>query len=231
MALQDYMPVIFTAFGLVWLARMVAATDRQCGSMAYAGAALATLGGFNKASWKLIMALTNSTVDLRFLDDSLFFLLGAGFLLMGFALWYMQRRSQEQKLPVLGNIWIVPLLILAVFVGGAVYMGISRPEARTWFFILLGLTTISNFVTGGLAIRQALRQQNKWIAAGFAFNLVAIFLMTGMARIEPQTIPLEWVAQITNTLSNGAFAIAAYKMYQQYAAWDFRLPQRQFAAA
>jgi hypothetical protein len=231
MALQDYLPVLFTGFGLFWLARMVAQTDKACGQMAYLGWILATVGGLSKATWKLIMAGSEGATNITWLDDSLFFFLGAGFLYMGFALWYMQRKSQEKSLPVLGNIWIIPSLILIVFWGSALYMGISKPDSRTWFFILLGLTTITNFVTGGLAIRQALRQNNKWIAAGFAFNLVAIFLMTGIARVDPQTIPLQWTAQIVNTFSNGAFAIAAFQMYKQHLTMGVAKAEPQLATA
>ena len=82
------------------------------------------------------------------------------------------------------------------------------------FFNLLGLTTIANFVTGGLAIRQGLQQGRRLVALLFAANLIAILMMTGMARIEPQTIPLQWIAQITNTISNAAFAFAAYRLAQ-----------------
>ena len=218
MALQDYLPVILSSIGLFFLARMVTRIDQASGRLAYLGWALITLGGINKATWKLIMAATSSQTNLVWLDDSLFFLLGTGFLCMGFAVWYAQRRMQEKSLPFFKNVFIVPLIIAAVFVGLAVFMSLSQPTSRIPFYILLGLTTIANFVTGGLLIRQGLQQGSRLAALLFGFNLLAILILTGIARIDPQTIPLEWTAQITNTVSNGAFAFASYKLSQLTAA-------------
>lgn len=215
MALQDYMPVILSSIGLFFLARMVTRIDPASGRLAYLGWGLISLGGFNKATWKLIMAATSSQTNLVWLDNSLFVLMGPGFLFMGFAIWYAQRRLKDKQPPFFRNVFVLPLLIAAVFIGTAFFMGWSRPESRVPFFILLGLTTIANFVTGGLVIRQGLQQGNRLVALLFAFNLLAILMLTGMARIEPQTIPLEWTAQITNTLSNAAFAFASYKLAQQ----------------
>lgn len=214
MALQDYMPVILSSVGLFFLARMVSRIDLNSGRLAYLGWGLISLGGFNKATWKLIMAATASQTNLVLLDNSLFVLMGSGFLFMGFAIWYAQRQLQDKKPPLLGNVFVIPVVLAALFIGIAAMMGILRPESRVPFFILLGLTTIANFVTGGLVIRQGLQQGNRLVALLFAFNLLAILMLTGMARIEPQTIPLEWAAQITNTISNAAFAFASYKLAQ-----------------
>lgn len=214
MALQDYLPVFLSSLGLFFLARMVTRIDQPSGRLAYLGWGLITLGGLNKATWKLIMAATSSQTNLVWLDNSLFLLLGPGFMCMGFAIWYAQRRLEDKKIPFFKNVFILPLAISAVFVGLAAFMGLRQPGARTPFFILLGLTTIANFVTGGLVIRQGLQQGSRLIALLFGFNLLAILMLTGMARIDPQTIPLEWTAQITNTFSNAAFAFASYKLAQ-----------------
>jgi hypothetical protein len=214
MALQDYLPVLLSSVGLFFLSRMVARIDQDSGRLATLGWILITLGGLNKATWKLIMAATSSQTNLVWLDDSLFVLLGTGFLFMGFAIWYAQRRMQEKQLPFFKNVYIVPVTIAAVFVGLAVFMSLSQPTTRIPFYMLLGLTTVGNFVTGGLLIRQGLQQGSRLAALLFGFNLLAILMLTGMARIDPQTIPLEWAAQITNTISNAAFAFAAYKLAQ-----------------
>lgn len=214
MALQDYLPVILSSIGLMFLARMVARIDPESGRLAYLGWFLITLGGVSKATWKLIMAASQSQTNLVWMDDSLFLLMGPGFLCMGFAIWYAQRRMQEKQRPFFKNVFIVPVVINLIFVALAVFMSLKQPTSRVPFFILLGLTTIANFVTSGLVIRQGWQLGSKLIALLFAFNLLAILMLTGMARIDPQTIPLEWTAQITNTFSNAAFAFASYKLWQ-----------------
>ncbi len=212
MALQDYIPVILSSIGLFFLAQMVNRVDKQAGKLAILGWFMVTSGGFNKATWKLMMATTNSQTDIRILDDGLFFLLGPGFLAMGFAIWYAQRTIVDKKRPFFNSVWIVPGILNATFVGLAVSLGILSPEKRTWYFIVLGLTTIANFVTAGLVIRQGYRFGDMLVALLFAFNVLMILMLTGMARIEPQTVSLEWIQQFSNTLSNAAFAFASYKL-------------------
>lgn len=232
MALQDYMPVVLSSIGLFLLARMVARVDPRSGRLAYLGWLLVSLGGINKATWKLVMAATASQVNLEWLDNSLFLLMGPGFLAMGFAIWYAQRLLQDKKLPFFGSVYVVPGVLTAVIVGLALALGLANPASRVPFFILLGLTTVGNFVLGGLVIRQGWQMGSRIVMLLFGFNLAAILMLTYMARIEPQTIPLEWTAQITNTLSNAAFAYAAYQLArrtQEHAA--ARQPQQAVTAA
>jgi hypothetical protein len=42
-----------------------------------------------------------------------------------------------------------------------------------------------------------------------------VFMLTGMARMPDQSIGLQWAQQISNTLSNLAFAVAAYLLSQR----------------
>ncbi|NWF70455.1 MAG: hypothetical protein HXY40_15310 [Chloroflexi bacterium] len=226
MALQDYMPVLLSSIGLFLLARMTTRMDREAGRLAYFGWLLISLGGFNKATWKLIMAGTASQTNLVWLDDSLFMLMGPGFVCMAWALWCGQRTLAGRKRPI-GPIWAFPLVVGGLHVAVAVFLGTTRPDTRTWFFVMLGLTTIGNFVVGGLAIRQARQRGMHFVGFLFAFNLVAILVLTGLARIDPRTDVLEWTAQITNTISNGAFAYAAWKLCQEIEA---RVPAVRVAA-
>jgi hypothetical protein len=212
MALQDYMPVIASSVGLFILARGIATVNAQVSRLAYLGWILVTIGGFSKATWKLVMAASSSQTNLIALDDAMFFFMGSGFLFMGFALWYAQRAIQEKAMPYFKNVYVVPFTIAAVICGLSLVMHIVSPNTRIWYYIVLGLTTVSNFVMLGLLIRLSLQQKSVLCAALFAVNLVLIIAMTGMARVEPQTIPLEWTAQITNTISNGAFAFGCYRL-------------------
>lgn len=212
MALQDYMPVVLSSLGMFFLARFIARQNENFGKAAYIAWILTTAGGTSKATWKLIMALTNGETNVLFLNDSLFYLMGAGFTVMAFMLWYVYRQANGLRIPALRHPAVVPILIVAGVSAASLAIGFSRPEARTWYILMLVLTTAGNFGTGVLAIRHSLRREDRVAAAMFAFNMVAILMLTGMARIEPRTIPLEWASQISNTISNSAFAYGAYRL-------------------
>jgi hypothetical protein len=213
MALQDFMPVILSSIGLFLLARMITRMNAASGQVAFIGWLLITLGGLDKASWKLLMASSNSQTNITWLDDSLFILMGIGFLCMAWGLWRSQRVVSGKKRPT-GPAWVFPLVVGGLFLTTAVLLGVLMPDKRYWFFIMLGLTTICNVVTSGLAIRQAHQQGLHLVGFLFAFNLVAVFVLTGLARIENRGEFLEWTSQLTNTVSNAAFAFAAWKLSQ-----------------
>jgi len=63
-----------------------------------------------------------------------------------------------------------------------------------------------------LLIRQANQQKLKVAAWLFAFNLIAIFSLSGMARIPEQTITLQWIEEVINVFGQGAFAFAAWQL-------------------
>lgn len=209
LAVEDYIPVILSSAGLLLLAQMVGRLHKQAGMMAYAGFLLITLGGVFKASWKFTIALTGK--DIVWMDNSLFVLLGPGFALMAWGLWSAQQTLKNEPVPHL--VWLRPLAVIALFGTGAVSSYLVQ-GGRTWVFILLGLTTFSNLAVGILLIRQARQNGLKTAAALFLFNLVAVFTLSGLARIEPQTIPLQWSEQIINTFSQGAFFYASWCLFK-----------------
>jgi len=215
MALQDFMPVALSGAGLLILARMVSRMDAASGKMAYLGAGLVTMGGLSKAAWKLIMALSNGQNDIVALNDALFWFLAPGFIFFSFALWYGQRKTWGPRRRA--NIWILPVIVVALTWGAGLYTGLqmhdpTREGRQIWFFILLGMTTIMNFVAGGLAIWQARKQNLGWVAGLFALNLLAIIMLQGLARVASQSVALQWIEQLTNTVAQGAFVWAAFKL-------------------
>ena len=221
LALVDFIPVIFSAVGVFLIARMVAMLDAVSGRVAYLAAGLITLGGLTKAVWKLVIAASGT--DLAGLDDLLFVFLGPGFTLLSWALWNAQLRLGGKAIPK--GIWLRPLGVIGLFGIGAVAAKIFTPQARYWVYILLTLTTFANLAVGILLIRQA-RQQQLTVAAGlFLFNLIAIFSLSGMARVPEQSIGLQWIEESINVLGQGAFAFAAWRLSRETAV------SRQFAAA
>ena len=213
LALVDFIPVIFSAIGVFLIAQMIARLDHASGRVSYLAAGLITLGGLTKAVWKLVIAATGN--DIAGLDDLLFVFLGPGFTLLSWALWNAQLIMANKTIP--RRVWLRPLAVIALFGIGALSAGVIQPAARYWVYILLTLTTFANLAVGILLIRQA-KQQNLNLAVGlFIFNLLAVFALSGMARVPEQTIALQWVEELLNALAQGAFAFAAWRLGQETA--------------
>lgn len=199
LALQDFVPVMFFAAGLFFAAKMIAGKNSAAGNLAYLGGILVTLGGVFKASWKLIQAFGGA--DIAFLNNSLFTLMSAGFTCLAWALW--KSRGGEKSF---AKIFLVPLILIGILWSAAACAGFFT-ESRAWFFILLGATTLANLTMLFQLIYRSF--QNKlWLAATlFSVNLIVIFVL---ARTSDQTVTLQWMKQIMNTVSQAAFAAASW---------------------
>jgi hypothetical protein len=208
LALQDFMPVLLSSVGMYLLVQRVRNFDRDAGRLALLGFALIAAGGFFKATWKLEMATFGT--DIAVLNNSLFMLLAPGFTCMAWAMANVSRILNGQ--PKHESVWRVPMIVIVVFSALSTLAAIAAPQGRSWAMVLLMLTTVGNVSLSVLLIRQSLREGMRSTALLFAFNLLVVFMMTGMARIPDQTIPLQWTAQITNTLSQAAFAYGAWKL-------------------
>ena len=205
LSIQDYMPVAFFAVGLFFVAKLISNHNIQAGNLAFLGGVLVTLGGLFKASWKLIQALGGS--DIPFLNHSLFTLMSAGFICLAWAFW----QSRESRSDA-GKLWVVPGVLILLVWSIAGYFGFLT-ESRAWFFILLGVTTLANLALLFQLIHLA--WQNKlWLAVGlFLINLIVVFLL---ARSSDQTVTLQWIKQIINTISQLSFAVASWKLLQNH---------------
>jgi hypothetical protein len=206
MALQNYMPVLFSALGLWWIAQMIRAEDRALGQMALVAFALITVAGVLKATWKLTMSISNT--DVALFRDSLFVLIGPGFTMMAFA-----TRPRSNPLPKgKGDgfgVWRKPLLIsvIALAVAGAMAVAL---QSRAWVFVLMGLTTVANTAFMILLMRRAKARGQMLAFALFGINLVLSFVLAGIGGMPNKTLETHWVEQIVSTLSNAGFAYAAW---------------------
>jgi len=203
MALQNYMPVILSGIGLFLVARMVGAAHAAAGRLALAGAALITMAGMLKASWKLVMAL--SRLDFPLLSQSLFPLIAPGFTLLAWALFWSKRHADRPL------VWWPPALASGAALLAALALGIARTD-RAWVFVLIGLSTAANVSLAGLLIHSAL-QRGSYLAAGlFALNLLITFALSGIAGMPNKPLEIHWTEQIISTVSNLGFAWAAWMM-------------------
>lgn len=212
LALEDFIPVILSSVGLYLISQMVARVDNGLGLMARVGWLLVTMGGLLKASWKLIMALTDTQTNLVWLDKGMFGWMAAGFTLLAFAVWMAAEMMEGKKRPL--RIWLGPLIVFGLALVAILFTGFPDVTVNTWRFILLGIMTIGNVVLVVLLIQLARRLNLNLVAALFLINIVTVFMLSGMARMPDQSVPLQWAEQLLNTLAQGAFAFAAWKLAQ-----------------
>ncbi len=210
LALEDFLPVIFSSIGLYFVSRMVKNVNARLGQMATIGFILVSIGGFLKATWKLTMALTNAQTNIAWFDKGMFMWMSVGFTLLAFALWFMSEiRSGKRQL---GRIWLGPSIVLGLSLVAILFTGFPDLTVNTWRFILLGVMTIGNVVMVVLLIQQARYNNLNKMAWLFLANIVIVFVLSGLARMPDQSIPLQWTEQLLNTFGQGAFAYAAWKL-------------------
>jgi hypothetical protein len=197
LALEDFVPVLLSLAGLLLVARWCAAAGR--GRLALAGALLVGAGGLSKATWKLLVA--GWRVDVGWLDELLFPLLAVGFVLLAGAVLQARRRHGSPLPGVLAALVALAATALA-FTGG-------WEPAR---LLLLVTAVVASTVLSVLLVRIALAGGDGAAAALFALNLTVTYVLAGLARVPDQTVALQWVEQGLNTVSQGAFAVAAWRL-------------------
>ena len=121
LALFDFVPVVLSSIGLWVIAGLVGRTDPSKARMAKLGWALVSAGGICKASWKLVLGLTDGATDIRWLDNSLFLFMAAGFVFFAFAL--AEHRSLAWNVPLGVVTGSYVAAALSFFLGGS----------RSWF--------------------------------------------------------------------------------------------------
>ena len=211
LALVDFLPVTFTAMGLYFIYRMVAHIHPMQGNVTALGAILTVAGGFFKALWKLLMASSGGSIDINWMEDGLFVFMAPGYTLLAWSVWQTVRRVQGKKT---FNTWLAPVVIIAVMFAGSYYLYTSNPTSPAWERILLSVMVLATVITGILLIVFGFRQRLPLAGWLFIINLVGIFLLNGLARMDEQTIALQWIEESINTVSWLCFAIAAKKVYE-----------------
>lgn len=204
LAVEDYLPVLLFAAGLFFVAKMVSATNRAAGKLAFVGGILITLGGLLKASWKLVQALGGD--DFPVLNNSLFVFMSAGFICLAWA--FLKRNSTESDFFKISRL---PLALILLFWSIAFYLSFFK-ESRAWFFILLGATTIANLALLLQLIIHSFLNKLHLAAVLFLVNLVCIFVL---ARSSDQTVTFQWIKQFVNTFSQIAFLIGSYYIFNR----------------
>jgi len=219
LALFDLVPVLLTGVALMLLVRLVyrqVPAGRGAGARwprrwAVIGALLVFAGGLAKAAWKLILVVSGQ--DLAWLAILLFPLLGPGFVLLAAAVWAAGRRVLGRPIPDWLSLSALGL-ILAAAVAVAVRMTwLDIP--RGWFLPLLLLTTAGSLTLSLVLIVLSARLR-LWAAVTlFAVNLVMVFVLPGIAMMEPKTLGLHWLEESLTALGSLSFAVAAWLLLRR----------------
>jgi len=214
LALFNLLPVLLTGVGLLFLVRLVrrhVATGRGAAARwprrwAVTGALLILGGGLSKAVWKLLLVTTGQ--DLEWLASLLFPLLGPGFMLLAAAVSAAAYRLRGARVPDWLSFATLALILIAVLAAAVRMTWLDMP--RGWFLPLLSLTTLGSLALSLVLIALCLRLRLLIGAALFAVNLVMIFVLPGIAMIEPKTLGLHWLEQSLTALGSACFAAGAW---------------------
>ncbi len=202
MALEDFIPVAFTAIGLYLIAKLVTDKYSNLSILAWLGTNLVITDGMLKAVWKLIYAATGT--DIAWMHDTLFLLMGPGFIFVAWALWCgLKEQSSTAK-----QVWLVPLIIVLPALSLSAYLAMTQPN-RSWARVLLMLTTIGILTTNGLIIASCLKRKLLLPIVLILINIITIFTQVFISQLE-QTTAIHWVGQINNTISWAAFAAGVW---------------------
>jgi hypothetical protein len=210
LAIVDFLPVLFTAFGLMYVARMIFHVNKPHGQAAFMGVFLTIAGGFFKAVWKLIMATSDSTIDIRWMEDGLFVWMAPGYTLLTWTVWQTVRGVNGKRML---NAWIFPLTFIAIMFVASFYLYNSKPDTPAWERLLLSVMVLATVITSLLLTVFGFLQKLPLVGWLFIVNLVGVFLLNGLARLDAQPIALQLIEESINAISWLCFAIAAQRAF------------------
>jgi len=208
LALFDYLPVVVSALGLYWLARLIGATDTIPAGPPLLAVVLIIGGGLCKASWKLWWVLTGN--DLVSLANMLFILMAPGMVLLAMYCHAAQRCWRGDS--TIAHPGRITALVIALVYGASFTTSQLDPLGRGWFFLLLACASLANITISALLIRFAWLQQQTGTALIFAVSILLILSLSALARISAGSAPLQWLAEILNLLAHGTFALAVWRL-------------------
>ncbi|WND03528.1 hypothetical protein QGN29_03965 [Temperatibacter marinus] len=206
LALVDFLPVLFSGWGLCFVARWLSAIQPAAKNWVFGSIVFIFAAGLMKASWKLIVVLTG--MNISFLDAQLFPVMGTGFILLAYAAVVITKDTWPNGMPIL------PLVLIAAAFGAGLYL-YGQTGDRKWVFVGIASVTLANLVFSITMIRYSLKRAMKLPGFLFTLNLVGIFAMSGLARIENQTLAQQWAAETVNTGAQGCLLVAAWLLYKK----------------
>lgn len=191
LAVEDFVPVLFTSAGVVLLRRIVGPPR-----VVLAAAVLVGAGGLAKATAKLIVACGGP--DLPWLRELLFPLLTLGFALLCAPVARAATGAVPRWLTVL-----IPALTAACALS-AFAMADTLP--------LLVSTTVFSLLTGIYLIAWARQRGDRVAAVLVGIQLLGFVVLSPLGALPNQTVALQWGEQLCNTAAQAAFLIAVWRL-------------------
>jgi hypothetical protein len=209
MAVHDLFVVLLAGCGWFVVARMLMSRNVASGDVAVFGAALITFGGLCRVFWTLLGATTIGW-EVAWLGNILFPLLCAGFIFLAWALWRGLRGAKLNEGDSLLS-WGVPILLSVALLGFAALFE-KRYPGRGWFMTLLVTVTATNLLAITQLIWHARKCRAHLAALFFVLHIIALLSLAGLSS---QTGTLQFLKQVINTLSQGAFLAAALMLHKR----------------
>lgn len=189
LALEDFVPVILTTIAVTLLARW-SPRRRVAG---FAGVILIAAGGLGKATWKLLAV--GWGLDLHILADALFYCLGPGFMLVA---WSLLKSAGARAH------WFIPIALTIGALGAAVAVGDDYPV------LILTITGATGTAVALVLLGRARRDRVAVIAS--AIWIAGQYALGPLATHPDQTLALQWIEQLSNTLAQATLLVAAWRI-------------------
>jgi hypothetical protein len=207
LALFDYFPVALSALGLCLLAGLLSSALPGSKLPIWSGVVLVVAGGLSKASWKLTWVLTQQ--DVALLNNLLFILMAPGMILLAS---YTASASSHWRGAASSRPQLRATILIALALGASLALALLQPHSRAWFFTLLAAASLANISISALLIGLSWRAEEKLTALIFLLSVALILSLSGLSRISAGSAPLQWLAEILNTLAHGSFALAVWRL-------------------
>lgn len=198
LALEDFVPCVLVAAAFVFLVRMVRRQVPQAFWVAVLGASLISLGGFLKATWKLLVA--TGCWDYPWLENLLFPFISFGFAAMAWVMLSVLRGRLVMAWPFAA--FPVAAAIGAMWMGAVFPMIIAAAVGATFF--------------GVTAAVAAFRTGKKSVGSLFVVYVVGTNVLPGIAAQDKQIAALQWSAQITNSIIQLCFLLGCIWLKENY---------------
>lgn len=198
LAVEDFVPCILATAALVVLVQMIRQRVPQAFWPAALGAALISLGGFSKATWKLLVA--SGCWEYPILEQVLFPFISFGFAAMAWAI-----LSAAKGRTVLA--WPFAAFPVAACVG-AILMGKSFP--------LLVAAAVGATFFGVTAATIAFKAGKKSVGWIFVVYVLGTNILPPLGAQPNQTAQLQWAEQLTNSAIQLCFLLGCLWLREYY---------------
>lgn len=206
LALEDVLPVVFSAVGFVVLAGAARRIDATATGYVAVGALLIVAGGLTKPVFKLLLAFGAIEADMLWLDDALFWLLAPGFLIVSAGLLRVGQRDLGRSVGS-GRWGVIAAATVLAVATGAVVAG-----SEAWFFVLLTVATVGNVLAIAALVSWVRGRGDRVAGALFAGNLILVFGLAGAAAVLEQTFAAQLGEQLVSTAAQAMFMWASIRL-------------------